>query len=225
MHDVLVGMARHVLDLRHAGVLRDVDRHLLRVGPRLQEALLGVLASAPEELRRLQPERTKPFSNPVDEGMGVPCSFLIILLLESLLLLLRPVQPLLPLLLAPDADVVEVALAEVLDGRVRGQDALEDLPEVLNEDLLRLVVAAPDRRPVRGNLLCLGRELDGLALVLDGDTMGFVLGTVHQAVVLEGVPLLGASFAAKSSILPLPPPVHGLVVCLCFHEHLGRAAD
>mmetsp|Transcript_36823 Transcript_36823/g.113454 ORF Transcript_36823/g.113454 Transcript_36823/m.113454 type:complete len:285 (+) Transcript_36823:1177-2031(+) len=213
-------MARHASNLWHTSVLRDVDDYALWKGPLLQQPLLWVLTSAPEELGGLQPEGTKPLADAVDEGMGVPRSLLVVLGLEGLLLLLGAVQALLPLLLAPNYDVVEVALLQVLDDRVRREHRLEDLPEVVDEELLLLVVSALDRSPIRGDLLRLDGQLHELPVVLDGYAVGLVLRGVHEAMVLEGVPFLCAALAALGTVLPLPPAVDGLVVVLSLHQDL-----
>merc|ERR550534_1669061 len=52
--------------------------------------------------------------------------------------------------------------------------------------------------------------------------MRLVVRRKHEAVVLEAVPLLGASCSAGGAVLSLPPSVDRLVILLRFAEHLHR---
>mmetsp|Transcript_28891 Transcript_28891/g.65326 ORF Transcript_28891/g.65326 Transcript_28891/m.65326 type:complete len:341 (-) Transcript_28891:726-1748(-) len=222
MHDILVGVARHVQDGGDVGVLGYVDHNALRESPRLQQPLLWVLTTSTEELRRLQPEGAQLLPHTVDNRMGEEGRLRIVLSLQDLFLLLGPVEPLLALLFSPPCDIIEVALREFLDGSVFGQHILEDLPEVGEEQLLLLVLRASNGREVRRYLLSLDVQLDPLTFVKDPDPVRLVLWCVHEAVVLERVPLLRSPLPAQGTVLPLPPPVDGLVVVLRLHEHLLR---
>mmetsp|Transcript_98783 Transcript_98783/g.274924 ORF Transcript_98783/g.274924 Transcript_98783/m.274924 type:complete len:373 (-) Transcript_98783:506-1624(-) len=221
VHDVFVGMARHANDSGHACVLRNVDDHALWKGPLLQQPLLWMLSASTEKLWRFQLESAQLFTDTVDERIREPRGLSIVLLLECLLLFLGTVEPFLTLLLAMNRNVVKVALADVLDDGVLWKDGLECLPEILQENVLRLVVAALHRSEISCDFLGLWIQLHWLPIVLDGYAVRLVLRRVHEAVVLKSVPLLGASLPTQSTILPIPPAVDRLVVILSLDESLG----
>mmetsp|Transcript_113162 Transcript_113162/g.325372 ORF Transcript_113162/g.325372 Transcript_113162/m.325372 type:complete len:218 (+) Transcript_113162:1529-2182(+) len=114
----------------------------------------------------------------------------------------------------------EIALAQVFDWRVRRQNGLEYLPEVFDEDVLCLVGAAEDGTPIGRNLLRFLIQLNLLAVVLDGDTMGLVVRREHESMVFEAVPLLCASRAGGCAVCSVPPSVHRLVVLLGLEHNL-----
>mmetsp|Transcript_14602 Transcript_14602/g.38602 ORF Transcript_14602/g.38602 Transcript_14602/m.38602 type:complete len:209 (-) Transcript_14602:340-966(-) len=179
-----------------------------------------MLPAPPEKLRRLHGYSAKLLPDVVHQGVREPLLLLVVFLGDLLFFLLAHFSLFPPLLLQVGNNVAEVTLLQLLDRRVVPQRRLPHAPEIINEQVLLFIISSFDPTPIGGDLLCLTSKLDLLTVILDRNPVRLIVRCEHQAVVLEGVPLLGAALATGRAIRQLPPSVHWLVVFLSLGDDL-----
>mmetsp|Transcript_43671 Transcript_43671/g.83339 ORF Transcript_43671/g.83339 Transcript_43671/m.83339 type:complete len:493 (-) Transcript_43671:238-1716(-) len=190
---------------RHRVLFTYVDGDVLWVDARLELAHLGVLASAPEQPRRLHPEIAHALLAPVDGGIQKLLLLLILLRLDGQLLLLGHVLLLLSLLEQVQVDGREVTLGDVLhEARVLGREhAHKVLPKILDKHRLGGVVGVLHHREHARHLLLCGAEVHGLIVVPHLDAMGLVRRGEEHAHVLQRLPQPGRLGRGGWAVAPL----------------------